>query len=164
MYRIQLRHTWRMTREQTVWERGWRRVFLRWRVGITSCTQTQRENVLVSFACLRYARTTKTLQEEAGTYPILKNVDPSTTNPSSTCTDTKKEKSQLNEPNTVDTYLRYTRILITNRILRVCVIKMYHVWRHRRRTLQPFKRQKVLPCEYLLSESLILYSYRPQVR
>ena len=79
-------------------------------------------------ASLRYARTTKTLQEEAGAYTKLKNVDPSTTHPSSTCTDTKKEKSQLNEPNTVDTYLRYTRILITNRILRVCVIKTYRLF------------------------------------
>ena len=62
-------------------------------------------------ASLRYARTTKTLQEEAGAYIKLKNVDPSTTHPSSTCTDTKKEKSQLNEPNTVDTYLRYDTVI-----------------------------------------------------
>ena len=60
-------------------------------------------------ASLRYTRTTKTLQEEAGAYIILKNVDPSTTHPSSTCTDTKKEKSQLNEPNTVDTYLTHDK-------------------------------------------------------
>ena len=71
-------------------------------------TNTKRKRVS-SFAFLRYTRTTKTLQEEAGAYIFLKNVDPSTTHPSSTCTDTKKEKSQLNEPNTVDTYLTHDK-------------------------------------------------------